>query len=87
MIEVAGTRYLIGASFDRLYVMDEAADACREIVLPSGMSGIYVYVATRQGGTLDAESYVDILLLNGNSGSYPDAPNYYVRIAKADITF
>lgn len=87
MIEVAGTRYLIGASFDRLYVMDEAADTYREIVLPSGMSGIYVYVATRQGGTLDAESYVDILLLNGNGGSYPDAPNYYVRIAKADITF
>jgi len=56
-------------------------------VLSSGMSGIYVYVAARQGGTLDAESYVDILLLNGNSGSYPDAPNYYVRIAKADITF
>ncbi len=87
MIEVGGTRYLVGSSHDRLYVMNEAATTYREVALPSGMSGIYLYVATRQGGTSDAEPYVDILLLNGNGGNYPDAANYYVRIAKADLTF
>ena len=87
MIEVGGTRYLVGSSHDRLYVMNEAATTYREIALPSGMAGIYLYVATRQGGTSDAESYIDILLLNGQGGSYPDAANHYVRIAKADLTF
>jgi hypothetical protein len=68
-------------------MMNEAATTYREVALPSGMSGIYLYVATRQGGTSDAEPYVDILLLNGQGGNYPDAANYYVRIAKADLTF
>lgn len=49
------------------------------------MSGIYPYVATRQDGTADSEAYIDLILLNGDSGNYPDAANYYVRIAKADI--
>ena len=87
MIEVGGTRYLVGSSHDRLYLMNEAATTYREVALPSSVSGIYLYVATRQGGTSDAEPYVDILLLNGNGGNYPDAANYYVRIAKADLTF
>jgi hypothetical protein len=47
----------------------------------------WVKMITRQGGTSDAEPYVDILLLNGQGGNYPDAANYYVRIAKADLTF
>ena len=87
MIEVGGTRYLVGSSHDRLYLMNEAATEYREVEVPSGMSGIYLYVATRQSGTSDAEPYVDILLLNGQGGNYPDAANYYVRIAKADLTF
>jgi hypothetical protein len=73
MIEVGGTRYLVGSSRDRLYVMNEAVTTYREVVLPSG---IYLYVATRQSGTSDAEPYVDVLLLNGNGGNYPDAENY-----------
>lgn len=87
MIEVGETRYLVASSYDRLYVMNETATAYREIVLPSDISGIYPYVATRQGGTADTESYVDILLLNGRGDNYPDGANYYVRIAKADIAF
>ena len=87
MIEVGATTYLVGSSHDRLYLMNEAATTYREIALPSDMSGIYPYIATRQGGTSDAELYVDILLLNGRSGNYADAANYYVRITKADLTF
>ena len=87
MIEVGGTVYLVGSSHDRLYIMNEAVTTYREVALPSGMSGIYPYVATRQGGTRDAEPYVDILLLNGHGGNYPDAANYYVRIEKAHLTF
>ena len=88
MIEVGGTMYLVGSS-PRPVVRDERgrAQTYREVALPSGMSGIYLYVATRQGGTSDAEPYVDILLLNGQGGNYPPAENYYVRIAKADLTF
>ena len=87
MIEVGGTVYLVGSSYDRLYIMNEAVTTYREVALPSGMSGGYPYVATRQGGTRDAEPYVDILLLNGRGGNYPDAANYYVRIEKAHLTF
>jgi len=87
MIEVGGTVYLVGSSHDRLYIMNEAVTTYREVALPSGMSGIYPYVATRQGGTRDVEPYVDILLLNGHGGNYPDAANYYVRIEKAHLTF
>ncbi len=85
MIEVGGTRYLAGTSHAGLYVLDETGTTFREIALPSGMSGIYPYVATRQDGTADSEAYIDLILLNGDSGNYPDAANYYVRIAKADI--
>ena len=87
MIEVGGTVYLVGSSHDRLYIMNETVTTYREVALPSGMSGIYPYVATRQGGTRDAEPYVDILLLNGHGRNYPDAANYYVRIEKAHLSF
>lgn len=87
MIEGGGTRYLVGSSHGRLYLMNEAATEYREVEVPSGMPSIDLYVATRHGGTSDAEPYVDILLLNGQGGNYPDAANYYVRIAKADLTF
>jgi len=30
---------------------------------------------------------VDVLLLNGRGDNYLDAANYYVRIAKADVSF
>lgn len=85
MIEVGGTRYLIGTSHASLYLLDETGTTFREIALPPGMSGIYPYAATRQDGTADSEAYIDLILLNGDSGNYPDAANYYVRIAKADI--
>jgi len=87
MIEVGSTTYLIASSYFRLYIMNETATTYREIVLPADMSGIYLYVAGRQGGTSDTEQFLDMLLLNGDEFNYPDAPNYYVRIDKADLNF
>ena len=87
MIEVDGTRYLVGTSNEQLYIMDETGTTIQEIPVPGDMSGIYPYVATRQGGTSDSEEYLDIVLLNGRSGDYPNAANYYVRIDKSEITF
>ncbi len=53
------------------------------------MAKSQVSARRREGfdGTSGAEPYMDILLLNGQGGNYPDAANCYVRIAKADLTF
>jgi hypothetical protein len=45
--------------------------------------GLCPYVASLRGGTRPSESYVDVILLNGDAAAYPNGPNYYVRIPKA----
>tara|TARA_B100000700_G_C14274861_1_gene503235 strand:- start:93 stop:323 length:231 start_codon:yes stop_codon:yes gene_type:complete len=44
--------------------------------------GIYPYIAPSKNGTTDNSDFLDILILNGSSKSYPDAPNYYLKISK-----
>ena len=44
--------------------------------------GIYPYIASSKNGTTDNSDFLDILILNGSSKSYPDAPNYYLKISK-----
>ena len=53
---------------------------------PDDITGIYPYISSPRGGTGRSEQYIDVLLLNGDSDAYPNAKNYYLRIAKSELT-
>ena len=46
------------------------------------LEGIYPYISSPRTGTSRESRFVDILLLNGSSNSYPDASNYYLKMSK-----
>jgi hypothetical protein len=87
LVEVASQLYYIGVSWDRAYIINASTLAMTELNLPSDCTGMYLYLSTPSGGTLISEDYVDIMLLNGNSSSYPNAPNYHIRIPKTTFSF
>ena len=45
--------------------------------------GIYPYIASSKNGTSDRSDFLDVLILNGSSKSYPDASNYYLKVSKS----
>ena len=47
------------------------------------IEGIYPYIASSKNGSSEKSQFLDMLILNGSSKSYPDAPNYYLKISKS----
>ncbi|MFA5848669.1 MAG: hypothetical protein WC833_02210 [Bacteroidales bacterium] len=84
IIEVNGETYYLCSSWDKLYIKKGVAGELKQLKVPK-VSGMYIYVSSPRGGTKSAENYVDILLLNGNRDDYPNAKNYYIRIAKSEF--
>ena len=41
------------------------------------------YITSFKNGTNDNSDFLDMLILNGASKSYPEAPNYYLKISKS----
>jgi len=84
IIEVNSEIYYLCCSSDKLYIKKGVNGVFTKLSVPK-VDGMYIYVTSPRGGTSSAENYVDILLLNGNSSNYPNAKNYYVRIAKSEF--
>ncbi|MBL4868839.1 MAG: hypothetical protein JKY67_20945 [Pseudomonadales bacterium] len=78
--------YFLCATSDALYLMKEGSTTLTQLEVPSDALGIYPYYASPRSGTSTNESYLDILMLSGGSNAYPNAPNYYVRIAKSELS-
>jgi len=85
LIEYGGEMYYLCCSRDKLYLKKGINGAFTQLDVPK-VTGMYIYVTSPRGGTNSSESYIDILMLNGNSGDYPNAKNYYVRIAKSELS-
>lgn len=77
--------YYLCCSRDKLYLKKGVNGAFTQLDVPK-VNGMYLYVTSPRGGTSSSESYIDILMLNGNSSDYPNAKNYYVRIAKSELS-
>jgi len=85
MFEVAGQMYYICTTWDRVYIKKGLNGEYKRLDIPK-IKGIYPYLASPRGGTKSSENYIDLLLLCGGSDSYPNAKNYYVRIAKSELS-
>jgi len=85
IIELDGELYYFCVTWDRLYLQKGDTGQLVELDI-NGSSGYYLYISAPRGGTREIESVIDILLLNGGSGNYPDAKNYYLRISKSELT-
>jgi len=84
MIEVGGQMYYICTTWDKVYIKKGVSGEYKRLNVPK-IEGIYPYLAAPRSGTKPSESYIDLLLLCGSSDSYPNAKNYYVRIAKSEL--
>lgn len=80
-----GELFYFCISYNHLYVKRGLNGTLTEINLPQFQSGNYLYIANSTNGTSHQESYIDLLLLNGNAADYPFAKNYYVRIPKTEL--
>ncbi|MBI4370228.1 MAG: hypothetical protein HY547_08370 [Elusimicrobia bacterium] len=85
LIEISGSFYYIGASYSDTYLMKAGSTTPVKLELAAGVIGSYPYVAAPRGGTSLAENYVDALLICGPSSGYPNATNFYLRIAKSEF--
>ena len=84
MIEVGGQMFYICTTWDKVYIKKGVSGEYKRLSVPK-IEGIYPYLAAPRSGTKASESYIDLLLLCGSSESYPNAKNYYVRIAKSEL--
>lgn len=84
MFEVAGQKYYICTTWDKVYIKKGLNGEYKRLNIPK-ITGIYPYLASPRGGTKSTENYIDLLLLCGSSDSYPNAKNYYVRIPKSEL--
>ena len=87
LIEIEGNLYYFMCSWSGAGLMNANGGNGVELDLepPAGerqVKGFYPYVASPRTGTSAASEFVDILLLNGSSDAFPNAPNYYLKIAK-----
>ena len=85
MIEYGGAMYYLCSSRDKLYLKKGINGAFNQLNVPK-VTGMYIYVTSPRGGTSTSESYIDILMLSGYSNDYPNAKNYYVKIAKSELS-
>jgi hypothetical protein len=84
-VAYGGQVYYFCVSYDHFYVKKGIDGPLREIHLPNFKSGNYIYLSNPSNGTSAHEDFLDILLLNGNAADYPNATNYYIRIAKSEL--
>jgi len=84
-IDIGGQVFYFCVSYDHFYVKKGIDGLLREINLPNFKSGNYIYLSNPSNGSSRQENFLDILLLNGNATDYPNATNYYVRIAKSEL--
>ena len=84
LAEAGGEIYYLCSAWDKLYIRKGANGKYIKLDVPS-VDGMYIYTSASRGGTSRNETYLDILMLCGNSTSYPNAKNYYVRILKSDL--
>jgi hypothetical protein len=78
LVEVDGELFFLAVSWNRVYAM-RVGEEPFELAVPGMITGAYPYVAGSRSGTAPS-TWVELLLLNGDSGNYPDAENLYVRI-------
>lgn len=86
IIEDNGEIYYFCTAYDAYYI--KKADSMLFALLTTSLDikGVYPYLAAPKGGTDRSSSYIDILLLCGNSDYYPNASNYYIRIEKSELS-
>jgi hypothetical protein len=86
LVDVGGTTYAVASSWDGLFLAtadgSQWAELDVEDALGRRQESAYLYVTSPRTGAPADSPYVDVLLLNGNSDDYPDAPNSYLRIRK-----
>jgi hypothetical protein len=83
LIEIEGDIYYTMYSWNDVLLMDSNSQKMINLDIGKTMlEGIYPYIASPRTGTSRESRFVDILLLNGSSNSYPDASNYYLKISK-----
>jgi len=85
VIEIDSVIYFVCTSSNALYLM-KAGGVLTKVADFNDMSGIYPYISSPRSGTRSSEAYLDILLLEGSSTSYPNASNYYVRIFRTEFS-
>lgn len=84
-LDYNGQVYYFCISYNHLYLKKGMDGPMKEIQIPNLTSGNYIYLANPSNGTDREENFIDILVLNGNAADYPNATNYYVRIAKSEL--
>ena len=83
LIEVNGEVYYLAATWNRVLAMKESGDRFVSLDLQSkDVEGIYLYVSAPRTGTSPDSAYIDMLLLNGSSETYPNGRNHYLRVSK-----
>jgi hypothetical protein len=85
MFEYNNTLYFIGISYSELKIMKGINGPIRKINVPDFDSGNYLYIASPSNGSPRNAKFIDLLMLNGNSASYPNAKNYYLRICTSQL--
>jgi hypothetical protein len=85
IIEHQGQIYYLCIKYDKLYIKKGINGPLTCIKTPAFTSGNYIYLSNRMNSANINSNYIDILLLNGNAADYPNATNYYVRIAKSEL--
>ncbi len=85
MMEVDGEMYYFCSTWDKIYVKKGINGKYKRLNGPK-LKGIYPYLAAPRGGTSSSVEFIDLLLHSGDSQSYPNAKNYYVRIAKSELS-
>jgi len=85
LLEIDGQMYYFCSSWDEMYIKKGIIGKYKKLDVPR-VNGIYPYLAAPRGGTSSSGNYIDLLLLSGHSDSYPNAQNYYIRIAKSELS-
>ena len=84
IIELNGKIFYSLASWRQIFLMNSENSKTLELRASSlKIEGIYPYIASSKNGSSEKSQFLDMLILNGSSKSYPDAPNYYLKISKS----
>ena len=83
LTEIENEIYYTMYSWNDVLLMDSNSKKMINLDIGKNMlEGIYPYISSPRTGTSRESRFVDILLLNGSSNSYPDASNYYLKMSK-----
>ncbi len=85
LFESGGRMFTLCQTWDSLFIRALNGATSAKIDFPGPILGGYPYLAAPRGGTRSDEGYLDIVVISGDSNSYPNGPAYYVRIPKASL--